>query len=170
MDKKKASQLLFGVGGAVVLTGIGVFLYQQYKLTEKLCYGASGFKVRSFGLDRTSIEIMFDLENKGDLDIELRRMGLDVYANDVFIARIDQTIRTKINPRSSTQIPVQITFSPRAIFKNLGLIAGASSMDNIRWRFKGSIVASKFGLPIPIPYNEVYTTQELRTPSPTSVC
>jgi len=80
MADSKASKKLLIAGGVVLAAGIGTFLYQQYQLSKKLCYSANGFRILRFGLDSSTVEINISLENKGELDLDLKRMNFDVYA------------------------------------------------------------------------------------------
>lgn len=167
MDNKKA---LLIAGGTILVVGVGSYLYQQYKLSDLLCYSADGFEVKKLGLNSSTVEIQVKLQNKGELDLKLRKMDFDIYANGVFLANVNQSILAPIKPHNSVTFPISVAFSPKSIIKNLKTIVSSSSLDDIVWKFKGKIVVEKWGIPFPLPVKLDYTTKELRTPSADSVC
>ena len=170
MDKKAISKILFATGSLVLIAGAGTYFYQQYLLTDYLCYGIKGFRIKKAGLDSTTVELMLSIENKADLDIELKKMTMDVYANDVYVAKINQEVSRSIKPLSTTELPVTISFNPKKVLGSVLNIVTATSLKDIKFRFDGKVVVKKFGIPIPIPFDFGYTISQMMAPSGASVC
>ena len=170
MEKSKVGNVLLLVGGLALVVGAGTFLYQQYLLTDYLCYGTKGFKIKKLGLDSTTVELNISIENKANLDIELKKMSMDVYANEIFIAKINQEVSTSIQPLSTSYLPITISFNPKMILGSALNIVSASPLKDLSFRFKGKVTVKKFGLPIPIPFDFSYSVTQMKEPSGTSVC
>lgn len=170
MDKKKAGSLLFWLGAGALLAGAGTYFYQQYLLTEYLCYTPKKLRVNKFSLTATQLELLIDIENKGALDIELAKMTFDVYANGTYVAQINQNVQVGIKPQGKTELPLVINFSPKQVLGSVLNILNASTLNDISFRFKGKAVVKKWGIPIPVPFDFSYTVAEMKQPSPTSVC
>lgn len=170
MNKSKTGNIILLVGGAALVLGVGTYLYQQYALTDMLCYGTKGFKFKKIGLASTTVELNLAIENKGELAIGLKKMIMDVYANGTFVAKINQDISTSITPFGTTLLPVNITFNPKQVVGSVFNILTASAFKDITFRFDGRVVVKKFGLPIPIPFDFNYTVSEMTKSEGTSVC
>lgn len=170
MKKSQITTGLLVVGGAVLIGGIGTYLYQQYLLTNYLCYGIKGFKFRKVGIDNTIVDLNLKVENKADLKIDIKRMMLDIYANGTYIATINQDVTSSINPYETTLLPMSVSFNPKQVLGSVINILGASPFKETSFRFKGKVVVKKFGIPIPIPFDFTYSVTEMTTPSGTSVC
>jgi hypothetical protein len=171
MDSKKVSTTLFIVGGIALIAGAGAYFYQQYKMMDYLCYGLKKFKFKKIGLDSTTIELLMTIENKGNLDVDLKRLTMDVYANGDHTATINQDVLTPIKPLQSTELPIQVSFNPKnALGSIVNILSSTTSLDSIAFRFKGKAVVKKWGIPIPVPFDFTYTIAELRAPSGASVC
>lgn len=170
MDKKKAGNILFWLGAGALIAGAGTYFYQQWLLTDYLCYGLKKFKFKKIGLDSTSIEVVLEIENKGDLSIDLKKMAFDIYANGSYVANVNQNVVVSIKPLEKTLIPLTINFNPKKVLGNVMTIVSATSFNDISFRFKGRAVVSKWGIPIPLPFDFSYTVSEMKQPSGTSVC
>lgn len=171
MDSKKVSNTLFIVGGLALIAGAGAYFYQQYKMMDYLCYGLKKFKFKKIGIDSTTIELLMTIENKGNLDVELKKLSMDVYANGDHTATINQDVLTSIKPLQSAELPIQVSFNPKQVLGSIvNIVTSSTSFDSIAFRFKGKAVVKKWGIPIPVPFDFTYTVAELRAPSGTSVC
>lgn len=170
MDSKKVGSALFWIGGAVLIAGAGTYLYQQWLLTDYLCYGLKKFKFRKVGLDSTSIDVVLEVENKGNLDIDLKKMAFDIYANGTHVALVNQDVQVSIKPNNKTELPLTISFNPKQVVGNILNILNQTSFNDISFRFKGKAIVRKWGIPIPVPFDFSYTIAEMRAPSGTSVC
>lgn len=170
MDKKKAGNILFWVGATALIAGAGTYFYQQWLLTDYLCYGLKKFKFKKIALDNTSIEVVLDVENKGALDIDLKKMAFDIYANGTYVASVNQDVIVSIKPNEKTSIPLLITFNPKKVIGNALNILSATTFNDLSFRFKGKAVVIKWGIPIPVPFDFSYTVAEMKAPSGTSIC
>lgn len=153
---------LIWVGVATVLTGLALYMKYQWELTYKLVYNYKNFKLNFISKDKITITFDFVLENKGDLEINVEKIDIDVYANEVYATRIYADKTLPIKAKSTTSVPMQMIFSPQLIFKNINQLAfGASSLDDMRIKFKGKIKVRKLGMNIPIPFIYSTTYKEL---------
>jgi archaellum component FlaF (FlaF/FlaG flagellin family) len=166
----KASKGLLIAGGVIVAAGVTALLYQQYKLSEKLCYGASKFKILRLGLKSAAVGVNINIENKGELEVEIKRMKFDVYANGTYIASINQSLPSTIKPFDTASLPVTINFNPSEVFKGLKGILASTSLNGTIWEFKGSVTVKKWGIGLPIPLRLKYTTEQLMAPSTGTIC
>lgn len=170
MANKSVGKILFWTGVAALLAGTGFYFYQQYLLTDYLCYGLKKFNFKKIGIASTSIEVILDIENKGELDIDLDRMSFDIYANGTMIASVNQQVKTAIKPLNKTELPLTIDFNPKKIVGNILTIASATTFNDISFRFVGKTVVKKWGIPISIPFDFNYTVAEMKQPSGTNIC
>jgi len=168
MDTRRALLL---TGGAVILAGVGTYFYQQYSLAKQLCYGADNYRLIKAGLNRSVIGADLIVENKGELKLQVNKIIMDVYANDVFLAKITEDKKFMISPRQKISVPFTVEFSPAKVLQSVGQIfAGSGSLDSMRLRFKGRAYITKFGLPIGIPFDFSYTVAQLRGVAETTTC
>jgi len=170
VETKKVAKVLLAVGAATLVAGVGFYLYNQYLLTDYLCYGTKGFKVKKLGVESSTVEISLSIQNKGELNINLKRLVMGVYANDIFVAQINQDVETSINPFSTSIIPITITFNPKEVLGSALNILNQTTFKEMRFRFDGKAVVRKFGIPIPIPFDFTYTINEMMAPSGTDIC
>lgn len=170
MKKSTAANIILGGGSLLLVAGIGTYVYQQYLLTDYLCYGTKGFKFNHIGLESTTVEITLGIENKGALSIELKKMVMNVYANGIFIAAINQNISSSIKPFETTTIPILVTFSPKKVLGNIFNILNQTTFKEMNFRFDGKAVVKKFGMPIPIPFDFNYSVKQMMEPSGASIC
>lgn len=170
MDKKTTGNILFWLGAGALVVGAGTYFYQQWLLTDYLCYGLKKFKFKKIGLDNTSIEVILEVENKGDLNIDLKKMTFDIYANGSYVANVNQEVVVSIKPLEKTSIPLTISFNPKKVLGNALTILSATTFNDLAFRFKGKAVVAKWGIPIPVPFDFSYTVAQMKAPSGTSVC
>ena len=148
---------LIFIGVATLATGVALYLKYQWELTYKLIYNYKNFKLNFISKDKMTINFDFILENKGDLAINVEKIDIDVFANEVYATRIYSDKQLPIKPLSTTSVPMQMIMNPSLIIQNINQLAfGASSLDNMRIKFKGKIKVRKLGMNIPIPF--VYST------------
>jgi LEA14-like dessication related protein len=153
---------LIVVGTLILLTGAGLYLKSQYDLSTKLSYKPENFRLGLATLDKAVINFDFTLENKGDFEIKIAQVDIDVYANDVYATRIYSQVPLDVKPHSTAVLPLQIILNPKSIIKNINQLAfGASSLNAMRLRFKGKIKVKKLGVNIPIPFTYSSTYGEL---------
>lgn len=169
----KTSNIVLASGAILLVAGAsvaGVYLYQQWLLTDYLCSGTKGIKFNHIGADSTTVEINIAIENKGSLDIELKKMVMKVYANGIPIADINQNVLSSIKPFQTTTIPILITFNPKDVLGNIFNILSQTAFKEMSFRFDGKAVVKKFGIPISIPFDFSYSVKEMMAPSGTSIC
>ncbi len=170
MEAKKTAKILLAVGATTLVAGAGFYLYNQYLLTDYLCYGTKGFKIKNFDADSVTVDINMSIKNKGELSIDLKKMSIDIYANNIFIANINQEIETMVRPFSESILPITVTFSPKKVLGNILNILNQTTFKQMSFRFVGKVAVRKFGIPIPIPFDFAYTASEMMAPSGTSIC
>ncbi len=170
MNKKIVSNILLIGGGLTLIAGVGTYFYQQYLLTDYLCYGIKGFKIKQLKFDSVISDLNLSIDNKGDLSIGLEKMSMKIFANGVPIATINQDISESIKPLSVTTLPITVSFNPKEIVGQALNIVTLTSLRDIKFRFKGKATIKKWGFPIPIPFDFEYTISEMMAPSGTSMC
>lgn len=152
MSKKTIiiSSILVGVG-ALALYG-----YNMYKLTDKLCFNVTKYKVRSISLQNARIDLTLNVRNLGALAIKVRRFTFKVYSEGVFLGEIYSNEILDITPNNSGDTTVQLLFNPKTLVNNakniiLDSISG-DGLKNIPFSMRGGISVSKAGIPFYIPF------------------
>lgn len=148
---------LIWVGAITLLAGVGMYLKTQYDLSMKVGYTYTNFKLNYASKDKLTIDFDLNIKNEGELELDITKIDIDVYANEVYATRIFSDKELVIKPNSTGSVKMQIILNPSSIIRNINQLAfGANSLGDMRLKFKGKIKVRKFGINIPIPF--VYST------------
>lgn len=154
------SKKYFIIGGVIAaIGGLAWYANNQYKLSWKLVYSVIGYKIISISKEGAKVDLKVNIENKGELQIKLKRLKLKVFADDKFMATAFTDIPVYIEPKKSVETTIQILF-PKSLLKNIAAIildtaSASSDLKNMNLKVDGSLSVSKGGFPfwIPVKYS-----------------
>jgi hypothetical protein len=144
------------VGGLLAGVGaLGWYGYNMYKLTDKLCFNVTGYKIRSISLQGARVDLTLSVRNLGTLSVKIKKFKFNVYSQDKFLATAYSDELLDIQPASIGKTTVQILLNPKMLMQNIGNILVQSSQTN-GWKniplvMDGGIHVSKSGIPFYIP-------------------
>lgn len=151
------------IGGLITAIGaIGWYGYQQYLMTDNLCFNVVGYKIVSVGINGTRVDLTVSIKNLGKLDVKVNKMKVNVFSEgDRFIATAFSDQKFEIKPLETSKTKVQILVNPRLLMKNIGGVLGdatgaGSSWRNIPLTLDGGVSVSKMGIPFYIPFVTTY--------------
>lgn len=143
------------VGGIILGIGaLGWYGYQQYKLTDKLCFNVTGYRIVSIGVQGARIDLTLSVRNLDRFAIKIKKFKFNFYAEEKFVATIysDQVLDIRPNDTSSTT--VQILLNPKHLISNVGSILQSSAnvgFKNMLIKIDGGMFLSKAGIPFYVP-------------------
>lgn len=145
------------VGGIIAgAAALGWYGYNQYKLTEKLCFNVTGYKIVSIGLSGARVDLTLSVRNLGNLAVKVKKFKINVFADDRFMATAYSDEILDIKPNQAGKTTVQILLNPKLLLKNVGTVLQQSSSTygwkNITLLLDGGISVSKAGIPFYIPF------------------
>jgi LEA14-like dessication related protein len=158
---KKSTVAVLGT----TLVGIGaIALYGKKQfdmISNDLVYGfdKSSIKVNTSSINRVSMSMDLTVDNKGELDIDAKDLGIEISTGKLVITKISRNNTFKIAPNSSSPIKIELFFNPEEI------IRGSKDINITNWKqislmFKGSLKVKKLGMWIPIPFKFTYKVSE----------
>jgi len=119
-----------------VLSGLGFlgwYLNKQATYAKKLEYKVTGYKLVAVGLEGARIDLNVSLFNKGKLEIFIKRLKLNVFAEGNFIATIYNSEGVTVLPNADTQSTIQIILNPTVLLQSAGNILSNISTTNKGW-------------------------------------
>jgi hypothetical protein len=144
------------IGGIVAgVSALALYGYTMYKLTEKLCFNVTGYKIRSISLEGAKIDLSLAVRNLGNLSLKVKKFKFNIYSEDKFLATVYSDVLLDIKPNGIGKTTVQILLNPKSLVQNIGSILSQSSQTN-GWKnipllMDGGVSLSKGGIPFYIP-------------------
>ncbi len=99
---------------------IGSYLYMQYRKLIDADWTLAGKRLKKFGLDRVIVEVLYDIDNKGDLEITVSEQSYDVFLNGRFISKVQNTDDVRIKARSISRMPLTVEVKTADFMRVLG--------------------------------------------------
>ena len=126
---KKLIFILLLLGAAVGYAIIA--MARQKELLKKTSLKVALKNINTLTWRRVSIILLFEIENKSDLNVTVRNLKLDIYINKKFITRIKKNM-VKIQAKSVTRPPVEaiIEFDPSQLLAQ-GIATLITGIKNI---------------------------------------
>lgn len=160
---------VFLILGGLVAIG-GFYLYQQYKFVDYLCYSIKKFSVKKFSLENTVLSAVFNIKNKGGLEVDIKRVDLKILSRGVELSKISSKKKVSIVSGKETELPIDISVKTSELIKDVKSLLSTHEINSIPLTIKGRIIVEKAFLPIVLPIDMTYTIGELLTPSGSSTC
>ena len=144
------------IGGVIAaIGGIAWYANNQYKLTDKLSYSVTGYKIVAISQNGARVDLKIGIENKGVLKVKLKRLNLNIFSEGKFIATAFSEETVKIEPNTSAEMTIQMLLNPKVLLRNLGSVlldaSTSAGLKNIQLKIDGSLTVSKGGIPFRIP-------------------
>lgn len=159
MNKK-----LLVIGVVLFLGTAGLYIKKTIDLAKRLRFKLIGYKVVKLGLKSTTIEGLLEIKNEDKLEVTLKSLNLDVYANNIFISKIKQKQNAVIVPNKTVNVSLRADLNPTEILSNLGsIVVGSAALDDVELSFKGRITVLLKGIPVVVPFDVSSTVGQIRS-------
>lgn len=157
----KNKLLWIGIGSVVL--GISAYFGTQWALAKKIAVKVvkGKTKVTVNSLENITIDTVISVTNTTQVNINIRKMVVDVYVNDVFVSKVLKESSIELLPNTETITPIQIAFNPKQLVSNIGSIFNVSNINSIPIKIKATATIEQFGIPIPVPVTVKTTVGEL---------
>ncbi len=159
--KLEKKYLIAGLIGIVTIAG--AFAYLQYKKLMNYTIKLKNIVVRSANLSSLNFDLFLNFENKSNISFEILSQTYDVYVNDVLISKLKGKQVVKIQPKSTSVIPLKVNIKPSDILNKLGkgalnLIA---NFGNNRLKVNVKLQVKLYGFTFNIPFVYESTISEM---------
>jgi len=166
MEKGKLTKVLFGVGAVVIIAGIIYYIKRGLNSFSKIDFYVTKIRFPKVSLTSATIDADIKLLNPSDLGFVVKSYSIDVGINGRFVANlIGDGLAIDIAPKSDITIPLSITFDPRKLGVQVGLILldaytspnKQDFADKLEFNYKGKLTGSFGGFNLnDIPINYTY--------------
>lgn len=130
---------LFGVGTGILL--VGVYVKRQLNKIYDAKWSFAGAKVHDTTGGRMKATIFFNVDNKGDISVDISGQDYGIYVNNMYVSSVKSPMNIKIKSNAVTKIPFMIDFAYKDIvqagFMNLSDLI--SNKGNIKIKIKGNL-------------------------------
>lgn len=115
------------IGGILTLiVGIGIYVYRQYDHLVKAGKKLIGAKVHNLSLSGVNATVYVEIDNKGDLSVDVIGQDYNIYVNDKFVSNVKVKDDIRINSNGKSILPLTINFNPQTV-----LMAGLVNLTSI---------------------------------------
>lgn len=146
--------LVFGI---LVLLGFGCSVSNEPEFKKM-----TNFRVKKLGVNECKITSDIVFYNPNDMGCDVVATNINVEVNGVPSGSAKQIKKVKLKALSDFELPVQIEFNPKEIFKlNNGLFTGALKLlkeKTVEIHYKGFVTIDVLGVELPI---EIDTKEEI---------
>src|SRR3990172_10258715 len=84
------------------------YLAWQVRLLAKAKWTPAGYWINSVGLDKISLLLFFNIDNKGDISLTAADQNYDIFINGMFVSRVSNPVDTTIYANSKSKLPFLI--------------------------------------------------------------
>lgn len=166
MDKGQATKIFFGLGALVVLAGIIYYFKKGIEGFTNIDFYVTRVRFPKVSMTSATIDANIKLMNPSDLGFTIKSYKIDVGINGRFVATLNGSgLEIEIAPKSDVDIPLSITFDPRKLGVQVGLLLldvySNSNKDeftkNLEVNYKGKLTGAFGGFNLTdIPINYTY--------------
>lgn len=144
--------------GALSVISISLGLaYLQYRKLMNYVVNFKGVKFKTLTSKLINFDLFVNFTNNSDLKFDIVGQEYKVYINDTFVTKISNMIATKILPKQTNVIGVNVSFNPTEVLdllnKNMASILLKPESVTIKLDLKLKVVMYGFKLSIPYVYN-----------------
>jgi LEA14-like dessication related protein len=159
--KLEKKYLIAGLIGVVTIAG--ALAYLQYKKLMNYTIKLRNIVVKSANLSSLNFDLFLNFENKSSISFEILSQTYDVYVNDTLISKLKGKEVVKIQPKSTSVIPLKVNIKPSDILNKLGkgtlnLIA---NFGNNKLKVNVKLQVKLYGFTINIPFVYESTISEM---------
>lgn len=152
--KIKKTHVIAGLIGLVTITG--AFLYYQYTKIMDYVIKFKGIKLHVFGMDGVMFDLILSFTNNSDLSFKIVSQKYKIYLNDKFVSEASSDKEQQIAAKGTSDIAVNVKFSPRSIMNAVNVNEFLLSKQNINLKVDIKVKVALGPIKIGIPY--VYQT------------
>ena len=146
-------KLVRNISLLVAGSALAWYIWYNVHLSQKLIYGYQNVKFRGISKGQINLSLDMTIKNTTDLNVNIRGVDIDVYANGVFITTVFSNIEVTIAPNKTTEMPIILAIDSKSVLGNVQqVLFGAGSISDIQLKVKGKIKVRKNGIPLPIPF------------------
>lgn len=150
----KKKYLIAGIIGLVTITG--ALAYLQYKKLMDYIISIKSISIKEFSADLLIIDLYLNYENKSTLGFDITTQTYNIYLNNSFVGKAENSKVVKILPKSTSVLPVQLKLKPTKALTNIGGVAGIlkllGNINNIVLKVETKLKLKLLGIPFSIPY------------------
>ncbi|MCD8528966.1 MAG: LEA type 2 family protein [Chitinophagales bacterium] len=113
--------------------------------------------VKNLSASNVEIEGVAVFYNPNYVGINVDKIDIDIFANDILVGHVAQSEPTEIAKRSNFYLPMKVSFNPQKLFKddlqsilNAALNSYLNSKVDLRYEGKASFNVKKLPFSIPI--------------------
>tara|TARA_R110000868_G_scaffold167297_1_gene401569 strand:- start:497 stop:1006 length:510 start_codon:yes stop_codon:yes gene_type:complete len=169
MNDKKKKLIITAVIGLFTITG--AIAYWQYQKLKKFVLKFKSIKFNKISTDSLNFDLFLDFTNTSNVQFILTNQQYMVYVNDIFVAKVQNTISNKVKAKSTSTIGVNVNLVPKDIAQKVGSGALDILMDKSKIKIKiDSEITAKLGVfsgKVKSTYED--TLKNMLTPKPVSV-
>ena len=159
--KLEKKYLIAGLIGVVTIAG--ALAYLQYKKLMNYTIKLRNIVVKSANLSSLNFDLFLNFENKSSISFEILSQTYDVYINDTLISKLKGKEVVKIQPKSTSVIPLKVNIKPSDILNKLGkgtlnLIA---NFGNNKLKVNVKLQVKLYGFTVNIPFVYESTISEM---------
>lgn len=159
--KLEKKYLIAGLIGVVTIAG--ALAYLQYKKLMNYTIKLRNIVVRSANLSSLNFDLFLNFENKSSISFEILSQTYDVYVNDMLISKLKGKEVVKIQPKSTSVIPLKVNIKPSDVLNKLGkgtlnLIA---NFGNNKLKVNVKLQVKLYGFTVNIPFVYESTISEM---------
>lgn len=103
------------VAGLGLITTVVVYITRQYNALINAGKKIVGAKVHSMTLTKVNVTVFVEIENKGDLSVDITGQDYNVYVNDTYVSNIKAKEEIHINSNGKSVLPLNIEFNPSQV-------------------------------------------------------
>lgn len=157
---EKKHIIAVGIG---VVTIAGALAYLQYKKIMNYAMKFKRVKVRTLSQKLISFDVFLLFTNKSDLKIHIKDQEYKIYINDVYVSRASNGLTNVIEPKTTSEIGVNVAFDPTVVAGLLktNYLSMLANPGAIKLKVEIKLKVALWFLTIDIPTTAEFTMKEL---------
>lgn len=124
---------ILGIAVALGITGIGAYLYTQYKKLYNAGVKLAGAKVYNLGINNVKFTILLAIENKGDLSVKITDQKYQISIGEIYVSTITNDKNVLVRSKGTTYLPLTIEFNPKNAL--ISVLQNITSLFNDKSKF-----------------------------------
>ena len=112
-------------------------------------------KVIQLSMKKTHIEVDVVLNNPNGVGVDITKMEVDIFVNNVHIGKTTQTHEAIIPADSNFNLPLKFEFSPKEVLNigSLGGLLGALKDKKVKMKYKGFVSVKVLDKELSVPFD-----------------
>jgi LEA14-like dessication related protein len=159
--KIERKYLIAGLIGVVTIAG--ALAYLQYKKLMNYTIKLRNIVVRSANLSSLNFDLFLNFENKSGVAFEILSQTYDVYVNDVLISKLKGKEVVKVQPKSTSVIPLKVNIKPIDVLNKLkkDTLSLIANFGNNKLKVNVKLQVKLYGFTVNIPFVYESTINEM---------